>query len=585
MKKIYLYLIIFFCIGMSCTDSLEDIMEERSYDVEVASTRLESSFTIPKGKWEDWTKIKIVDLADSISVPWNKSFVATSIPNEVRFDIRAEDGWILLENSIARQEAKMNYLIFYNQFTGVLKGFYYLEEASAGNNAYWQIEFPDRKKVFYCQDGFFTYPVSQELNISSIDVMNVTTNKTKGLTIGWNCFQFELSYQYSANPNFSLGISVYQQNIGTISLEGDFDASSSGSIVSNTPSVSSSKPSMGLFNKGNITMLQDSAKQWLLSNISVDGSKKPIKNVAANVIKNLVNNDMSSMVTSGLGLIFGSWGGSKSATPTSFSLNFKTTGSIKIEGTTGQITTTSIPSIRLTKGFYPGLGFWNLANAPVLSINRYAKVQSARWNPAYQLYPQLEFLIKKEVDPNRSLIQINPIYRACIRHLSVEYSLSTGHLKGENLNYYSDTRTPVRTMFESGLGYHLIAKQYKSSRLPEVVYWDEDTKTRIEATSWDVHPRVEYVTGPVFGIIPSYRSQSDGAPYHDITTQKTSILTEDVKVKVHYVISVNGKYKSFYSVRTYDPTIEYIVEKELSINPHVWSKDEMSSYFKDTVWN
>lgn len=63
------------------------------------------------------------------------------------------------------------------------------------------------------------------------------------------------------------------------------------------------------------------------------------------------------MVTSGLGLIFGSWGGSKSATPTSFSLNFKTTGSIKIEGTTGQITTTSIPSIRLTKGFYPGLDF------------------------------------------------------------------------------------------------------------------------------------------------------------------------------------------------------------------------------------
>lgn len=140
-------------------------------------------------------------------------------------------------------------------------------------------------------------------------------------------------------------------------------------------------------------------------------------------------------------------------------------------------------------------------------------------------------------------------------------------------------------MFESGLGYHLIAKQYKSSRLPEVVYLDEDTNTRIEATSWDVHPRVEYVTEPVFGIIPSYRSQSDGAPYHDITTQKTSILTEDVKVKVHYVISVNGKYKSFYSVRTYDPTIEYIVEKELSINPHVWSKDEMSSYFKDTVWN
>lgn len=585
MKNVYWYLIIFFCIGISCTDPLEDILEDSSCDVEDVSTRTMSSFTISKGDWEDWTKVKIVNLADSISVPWNKSFVATSIPNEVRFDIKAEDGWILLENSIARQEAKMNYLIFYNQFTGVLKGFYYLEDASAGNNAYWQIEFPDRKKVFYCQDGFFTYPVSQEINISSIDVMNVTTNKTKGLTIGWNCFQFELSYQYSANPNFSLGISVYQQNIGTISLDGDFNASSSGSIVSNTPSISSSKPSTGLFNKGNITMLQDSAKQWLLSNISVNGSKKPIKNVALNVIDKLVKNDLSSMVSSGLGLIFGSWSGSSSATPTSFSLNFKTTGSIKIEGTTGQITTTSIPSIRLTKGFYPGLGFWNLANAPVLLVNRYAKVQSARWNPAYQLYPQLEFLVTKEIDPGRSPIQINPIYKSCIRVLSVNYSLSTGHLKGENLNYYSDTRTPIRTLFDSSQGYHLIAAQYKSGKLPEIVYFDEDTNTKIEATSWDEHPRVEYVTEPVFGIIPAYKCMSDGAPYHDITTQNTSILTEDVKVRVQYVISINGKMKSFFSVRTYDPTIEYVMDKDLSINPHVWSKDEMSLYFKDTVWN
>lgn len=569
----------FICVMcMSCNDILDDaVLTELSDETEV-STKAVQDFVIPKGAWEDWHRVKLANYSDSVYVPWNRSFTATSIPDDVRFDIRAEDGWKLVGNTLTRNEPKMNYLIFYNQFTGVLKGFYYLEEGVSGNNAFWQLEFTNRDKVLYNQDGFYTYPLSSDKTTSMVHVMNVTTNKTKGFTIGWNCFQVELAYQYVNNPNVTIGISAYQQNVGNISLQGEFTSSSSGSIISSMPSSSSVQPTYGLFNKSNITMVQDSAKQWILSNISIDGSKRPIKNVATNVIKNLINNDISSLVTSGLGLIFGSWGASRMATPTNYSLNFKTTGDIKLDGSTGMLSTTAVPSVRLNVAFPYGLGFWNLANAPVLSICRYAEVENVRWNPSFG-YPQFQLVVKKVLDPERSPVVIHGGYSSHLKSLSVTYSWSTGHFEGEKMNYYSETANAARDAYKKS-SCRLYPYRRRMGVKPNVVYQNDENGTTISATSWSTNPLVVFESNPVVNVIPQYRSNATGGPYHDITTQGTAVEIEDIKVKIEYTLRVNGKDKHFYSVRTYDPTVEYITDK-LPIEPKIgyWTAQRMIDFF------
>lgn len=147
MKRISLLCVLYLLV--SCSDDLDNVIPvNNSNDIDHLTTRSESPLTRAKGEWENWSHVKLVNLPDSVVVTWNKSFVATSISDDIRYDIRNEDGWGLIENSLSRKESKMNYLIFYNFFTGVLKDFYYLEEASSGNNAYWQLEFPDKRKFY-----------------------------------------------------------------------------------------------------------------------------------------------------------------------------------------------------------------------------------------------------------------------------------------------------------------------------------------------------------------------------------------------------------------------------------------------------
>lgn len=575
MKGISLLCVLY--LFVSCSDDLDNVVSvNNSNHLDHLTTRSESPLTRGKGEWENWSYVKLVNISDSVAVPWNKSFVATSIPDDIRYDIRNEDGWGLIENSLNRKEPKMNYLIFYNFFTGVLKGFYYLEETSSGNNAYWQLEFPDKKKVFYNHDGYYTYPSSLNKDFSTIDIMNITTNKTKGLTVGWNCFQVELAYDPTQNQMLSLGISCYQQNIGSIDINGDFSSSSSGSIISNTPSASSSQPILGTFNKGNMSIQQDGAKQWILNNV---GSGKPIINVLQSTVQGIMSNNISTLVKSGIGHIFGSLFGSNAATPTSYSLQFKTTGAITLSGKTEMPTTTAVPSIKINKRIAGGLGIWTMENAPVISIGQYAKVTDVRYGYGPSNNPiQLKYLVTEKIDPAKSPITINPLIEPYIRNLSIKYSFASGNMKDENLNYYSSTRENLKALYHSSSN-RLISDEYVSSLKPETKYLDTENNIRIDVTPASTRPLIQFISYWNIDILPAYRCMSDGKPCHDMKTQKTAVATNDVKVVVEYDLNVNGKDKHFYSIRTFDPTIDYYINESPCV-PFHWTKETIYSNFK-----
>lgn len=406
--------------------------------------------------------------------------------------------------------------------------------------------------------------------------MNITTNKTKGLTIGWNCFQIELAYDPTQNQMLSLGISCYQQNIGSIDINGDFSSSSSGSIISNTPSASSSQPALGIFNKGNMSIQQDGTKQWILNNV---GSANPMINVLQSTVQGIMSNNISTLVKSGIGHIFGSLFGSNAATPTSYSLQFKTTGSITLNGKTEMPTTTSVPSIKINKGIAEGLGIWSMENAPVISIGQYAKVTDARYGYGPSNNPiQLKYLVTEKIDPVKSPIIINPLIRPYIRNLSIKYSFAAGNMKDGNLNYYSSTRENLKALYHSSSN-RLIFDEYLSSLKPETKYLDTENNIRINVTPASARPLIQFISYWNIDILPAYKCMSDGKPCHDMKTQKTAVATNDMKVVVEYDLNVNGKDKHFYSIRTFDPTIAYYINESPCV-PFQWTKETIYSNFK-----
>ncbi len=563
MKHTYLFLVLLFVV--SCSNNLD--LEEEDDIYENATTSTRSNF--PPGEWESWDNVKLVNLSSPVSVPWNPQMTSTAIPDDIRFDIKREDGWDLLVETISRQESKMNYIVFYNRYTGILKGFYYLETASEGNNAFWQIGFENqRQKLLYNQDGFFTYPHSLEQNISDISIMNVTNNKTRGFTEGWNCFLLELTYDPNQAKDLILSITSYQQNIGSIELAGNFSSQSSGTIISSA--VTAHSNDFGIFNKANIKTMQDDAKNWLIKNISIGSDKKPIKNVAADAITSILNGGIKAAVTSGVGYVFSSFLGGQTSTPNNYTLQLNTTGEVKLTGKTENPRTTAIPPLKITLPNKP-YGIWNLSESPTISVGRWAKVLNPRWNNNRVQY---EYRIEKKNISDESLILISPGIRPFLKNYTVTFCYSSGHLEHEIYNLHSSSRNEVIEKFNNRLDLRLLGKA--AEYLPIIRYENENI-IKQPANLGDKN--LVYRTHPTVNLVPKHKSYLDNAsPYLDI--KEAGFETEDIKVLFTYTVSIYGVSKTFYSIRSYDPELIYHNNAGGCV-PHRWTPTEVVEYFNN----
>ena len=128
-----------------------------------------------------------------VYLPWSTTAI-TSIPDEIREDVKEEDGWKILfttvdisgySETVTDADNSANYLLLYNRYTGMLKGFYYAEgNMQKNNNAYWLLTISGGTKLFNFVP-YFAEPINSTNSPRQISLSTVSTNGiTNGFDVG-----------------------------------------------------------------------------------------------------------------------------------------------------------------------------------------------------------------------------------------------------------------------------------------------------------------------------------------------------------------------------------------------------------------
>lgn len=304
--------------------------------------------------WGNWKKVKLAS-GDSVAVPWG-DLVSTTIPVDICQDIKSANGWDLIVHTVnGYGEVGMNYLIFHNKYTGILKVFYYLEpsHSSLQNTAIWKLHFETPQSYLAFSEDIANDATKK--NIEDIYLGNITNNISKGYSIGWNCFQTELAY----DPDFTRGtlqIIPEAMTTSTIKLEGTIDTKTEGLIISTT----NSNIANGAV-KSTANFVGQQAENW---------TKKAIGKSAFSGI-NLVVKGAGSIVKSGINLLLGSFtGGFNKEEQTTQSVQLRTNGTVTLAGELQTVQSGMISPLRfsISKEDVGRLGAWCLNDVPTLLI-------------------------------------------------------------------------------------------------------------------------------------------------------------------------------------------------------------------------
>lgn len=170
-----------------------------------------------------------------VTLPWYSGASAT-IPQCIKNDYKASDGWKLLYNYCTDPKVMENgkyYLIFYNIFSGKLRGFFYnMNPITGSQTTYWLLHFSERSPILNDID-LITKPLDCIPEETYIYTTNITNNLAKAVGYGWNCFEFDL-LTYDPNisdNNLTVDISAYDSNESTLDVSGSLDLNSEGTII------------------------------------------------------------------------------------------------------------------------------------------------------------------------------------------------------------------------------------------------------------------------------------------------------------------------------------------------------------------
>lgn len=366
--KHYIFIILGILICYGCTNE--------SNDDSTAPTTSNISIETESRTTEDtWTAHDFCSLNgtnDSVKSPWAGNNVITTIPSGIRKDVKEEDGWSILYSSMKINGYKRdynyqptdkyaNYIILYNHFNGMLKGFCYIPEPVQQNNmAMWHISTNDSTRLFnFAGEEAIPYngPKSKDVYISNITNEGIA----KGFNKGWNCFQIELAYD-ADSPMQTLNIDAITLNETSYNFEGTMGFTSDGVIV-----TSIQKPQNNIF-KGTATAIGDAAKKYIEKNY--ENKAKTTRGIVASTI--------GSLVSYGANKIFSSIFGKSTSTTSEQTISIKSKGEVMISGKSIQPATgivTPISDIPLNKLGY-ALGIWNLQECPYYQTDEYAALKN-----------------------------------------------------------------------------------------------------------------------------------------------------------------------------------------------------------------
>lgn len=383
--------------------------------------------------WESWERVTLAS-GETPYTPWNPTYSGGAIPYEVRMDIQPKDGWELIAHTVnGYGEKGMNYLIFHNHYTGILKVFYYLEAHSSNlqNTALWKLHFENPQSFLAFTDEYAR--LSTDKSVRDIYLSNITNDDSRGYTVGWNCFQVELAY----DPDFtegSLQIIPMSMTTSTVKIDGSFKANTNGTIISTT----TTNPLKGVV-KGAASLVGSKAEEWVGD--AVKNAKFGEK------IKKALVSGTGSLVTAGVGAALGSFVGAFSkTTQTTQTVQLNTVGTVEMQGEIKTLQTGLIMplSMSISVKDVGRLGVWCLTKKPSVLVNPYVKFEKQNvgipyWFD-YSMYPYSDW-------ENKDYIVFNPdlVSRLHITNWSnVNLDTQVGGVHQENgfgTKYYSQFST------------------------------------------------------------------------------------------------------------------------------------------------
>lgn len=374
--------------------------------------------------WETWNKVKLAS-GDSVYTPWNEKLTSGTIPYDIRTDIKYEKGWDLIAHTLnGYGDRGMNYMVFHNRYTGILKVFYYVEvsQAALQNTAMWKLHFETPQSCLAFSGPYAS--ASTQKNVKDIYLGNITNDDSKGYTLGWNCFQTELAY----DPDYKDGkIQIIPSSMTTsqIHLYGNIDTKTEGLIISTT---NTNALSGGINTTANFAGKK--AEEWVGNALK---NNKLFKKVSS-----LLVSGAGSIVSSGVSSLLGSFvGGFDKSQQTTQSVQLRTSGTIKLDGELRTIQSGIIMplDLSLSPNDVGHLGTWCLTKEPFLLMYPYANQTGKVLESPY--FHEYSLSI-----PNpaacQGLVEMNPDLKDNIESYSI------------NCNLYENDTLYVNDAFKNG---------------------------------------------------------------------------------------------------------------------------------------
>lgn len=185
------------CFCTSCSD--KELLEDAGGCVTrtaVDGSGISTSNPDLIANWENVDRITLnTSGADRVSSPWNKNGTSSSLSESFLTDVKKEDGWKMLFHTFEAvgNDSKQNYMCLYNQFTGVVKIFYYHEGNTNSSGTQWFLMTSGGQHVKLLDEpAYFSKPETMSANNDRLLFSNAVKNPATGIEIGWTTLPMPL---------------------------------------------------------------------------------------------------------------------------------------------------------------------------------------------------------------------------------------------------------------------------------------------------------------------------------------------------------------------------------------------------------
>ena len=453
MKKFLFFLMgVFTLIITACSsDDIEPQLPEAADITLPRPGTGQISLPINRTLLTNWEKCNTVTLLGpqgteiNVAVPWS-SVSESLLDGEFANDIKAEDGWIMLFHTFRTlsTDPNLNYMCFYNRFSGVIKFFYYAHQQDTGTHTVWEIKSELAKIVqpLFSYYDSFSNPVngSTPYSIYSLTLEN-ESNSSSTLSKGWNGFQFQLTGYRPSMTTGRIQIGAYNTVYTNYTFNGQTESKTSGKIT--TRNGATNALDNGIVSNAVLTTVGNNTVNKIKELTSSLPKTKFLGLDLVDVAGNIATGNIVGAITSGLGSIFKFL---VKPTQTVSDVSLTTNGTITLggESETYVVSTVSpmvfnldsilsanfsttgntIASIATSRKSKVELGVWNLKNTPkyvycpYTEINNYIGIPSQ--NQDISFFDINGIITQPEPSVSGVTIEFNPEIQPYIKSYSVK---------------------------------------------------------------------------------------------------------------------------------------------------------------------